>query len=251
MTIFKDYSEKFPNIKMTRTDGVLELMFHSEGQSLQWNLEVHSQLPEAFLDIARDQKTEVVIMTGCGKDFSGPRPSPEYKPGNASAHEWDNIYREGKALLMNLLDIEVPIIAAVNGPALRHCEIPLLSDIVIASETAVFQDSAHFSNDMTPGDGMHIVIPMLLGPNRGRYFLLTGQTLSATEAKKLGLIAEILAPEELRNRSYDLAEILLRQSRLTRRYSRIALTQSIRKQMHDLLGYGLALEGLGILAPKE
>ena len=70
-------------------------------------------------------------------------------------------------------------------------------------------------------------------------------------AKKLGLIAEILAPEELRNRAYDLAEILLRQSRLTRRYSRIALTQSIRRQMHDLLGYGLALEGLGILAPKE
>ena len=75
--------------------------------------------------------------------------------------------------------------------------------------------------------------------------------MSATEAKKLGLIAEIIAPAELRNRAYDLAEILLRQSRLTRRYSRIALTQSIRRQMHDLLGYGLALEGLGILAPKE
>ena len=98
---------------------------------------------------------------------------------------------------------------------------------------------------------MHIVIPMLLGPNRGRYFLLTGQTLSATEAKKLGLIAEILPPQKLMNRAYDLAEILLRQSRLTRRYSRIALTQSIRNQMHDLLGYGLALEGLGILAPKD
>ena len=69
---------------------------------------------------------------------------PDINRGKASALEWDNIYREGKALLMNLLDIEVPVIAAVNGPALRHCEIPLLSDIVIASETAVFQDSAHF-----------------------------------------------------------------------------------------------------------
>ena len=251
MTIFKDYSEKFQNIKMTRTGGVLEVVLHTEGDSLQWSLEVHSQLPEAFLDIARDQKTEIVILTGSGPDFSGPRPSSDYKPGKASALEWNNIYREGKALLMNLLEIEVPVIAAINGPALRHCEIPLLSDIVIASETVVFQDSAHFSNDMIPGDGMHIVMPMLLGPNRGRYFLLTGQTLSATEAKDLGLIAEILSPEKLMTRAYELAELLLRQSRLTRRYSRIALTQSIRRQMHDLLGYGLALEGLGVLANKD
>ena len=133
-------------------------------------------------------------MTGCGQDFSGPRPSSGYKPGKASALEWGNIYWEGKASLMNLLDIEVPVIAAVNGPALRHCEIPLLSDIVIESETAVLQDSAHFPNDMIPGDRIHIVIPMLLGLNRGRYFLLTGQTLSVTEAKKLGLIAEVLLP---------------------------------------------------------
>ncbi len=251
MTVFKEYAEKFPNIKMSRSDGVLELIFHTEGQSLEWGLGVHSQLPEAFLDIARDQETEVVIMTGCGHDFSGPRPSPDYRPGRTSAAAWDKIYREGKSLLQNLLEIEVPVIAAVNGPALRHCEIPLLSDIVIASENAEFQDSAHFSNDMVPGDGMHVVMPMLLGPNRARYFLLTGQILSAVEAKNVGLVAEILPRDKLMERAYALAHLLLKQSRLTRRYSRIALIQHIKKQMHDLLGYGLALEGLGILSQEK
>ena len=251
MTVFNDYSEKFSNIKRARTDGILELTFHTKGQSLEWGLEVHSELPEAFLDIARDQETEVVIMTGCGETFSGPKPSSDYRPGKASALAWDEIYRDGKALLMNLLDIPVPIIAAVNGPALRHCEIPLLSDIVIASETAVFQDSAHFSNGMVPGDGMHVVMPMLLGPNRGRYFLLTGQELSANEAKELGIVAEILPYDKLMSRAYELATLLLRQSLLTRRYSRIALTQHIKREMHDLLGYGLALEGLGILGCEQ
>ena len=56
----------------------------------------------------------------------------------------DRVHWEGRALLMNLLNIEVPVISAINGPAWRHCEIPLLSDIVLASDTAAFQDSAHF-----------------------------------------------------------------------------------------------------------
>jgi len=58
--------------------------------------------------------------------------------------EWDRVYWEGKHLLMSLLDIEVPMISAINGPAWRHSEIPLLCDIVLAADDVQFQDSAHF-----------------------------------------------------------------------------------------------------------
>ncbi len=97
--------------------------------------------------------------------------------------EWDRVYWEGKHLLMSLLDIEVPMISAINGPAWRHSEIPLLCDIVLAADDVQFQDSAHFPNGMVPGDGMHIIYPLLLGWNRGRYFLLTGQTLDAQKER--------------------------------------------------------------------
>src|SRR5262249_62103212 len=109
----------------------------------------------------------------------------------------DRIHWEGRPLLMNLLSIEVPVISAINGPAWRHSEIPLLCDIVLAAETARFQDSAHFTSEVVPGDGMHIVYPLLLGMNRGRYFLLTGQTLDAAEAMRLGLVAEVLPRDKL------------------------------------------------------
>jgi enoyl-CoA hydratase/carnithine racemase len=146
---------------------------------------------------------------------------------------------------MNLLDIEVPMISAVNGPALRHSELPLLCDIVIAAEEASFQDSGHFINGLVPGDGMHAVYPLLLGLNRGRYFLLTGQTIGAREALGLGLVSEVLPQRDLLPRAWALAEQLAQQSDLVLRYTRVAMTQWVKRLMHDVLGYGLALEGLG------
>jgi enoyl-CoA hydratase/carnithine racemase len=136
------------------------------------------------------------------------------------------------------------MISAINGPALRHSEIPLLCDIVLASESAAFQDSGHFISGLVPGDGMHIVYPMLLGLNRGRYFLLTGQTIEAQEAKQLGLVSEVLPQGDLLPRAWTLAQQLAQQPDLVLRYTRVAMTQHVKRAMQDLLGYGLALEGL-------
>jgi enoyl-CoA hydratase/carnithine racemase len=146
---------------------------------------------------------------------------------------------------MNHLSIEVPMIAAVNGPAHRHAEIAILCDIVLATEHTTFQDSAHFSNGTVPGDGVHVAWPMVLGPNRGRYFLLTGQRLSAQEALKLGVVSEVLHRERLLPRAWELAEQIAARPSLAVRYARVAMTQVIKRLMLDNLGYGLALEGLG------
>ena len=120
-----------------------------------------------------------------------------------------------------------------------------MCDIVLASDTAAFQDSGHFVSGLVPGDGMHVVYPMLLGLNRGRYFLLTGQTIGAQEAKDLGLVSEVLPQPELLPRAWALAEQLAQQSDLVLRYTRVATTQVVKRAMLDILGYGLALEGLG------
>ena len=246
MAKFDEYANKYQTIRMERRNGILQITLHTDGGSLRWGLLPHRELPQAFADIGSDPENKVIIMTGIGDEFSGPRPAGNYRPGG-SPRVWDTIYWEGKHLLQNLLDIEVPMISAVNGPALRHSELPLLCDIVLASETVEFQDSAHFPTGLVPGDGMHIIYPLLLGPNRGRYFLLTGQILSARQAHELGLVGEVLPKDRVLARAWELAEQLAQQPVLTLRYARVALTLDLKRRLQDLLGYGLALEGLASL----
>ena len=149
--------------------------------------------PQAFRDVGSDPDNKVVILTGTGDTYSGPRAAGGTGMRSTPA-QWDRVYWEGKHLLMSLLDIEVPMISAINGPAWRHSEIPLLCDIVLAADDVQFQDSAHFPNGMVPGDGMHIIYPLLLGWNRGRYFLLTGQTLDARRRSSSGWSASCSPP---------------------------------------------------------
>jgi enoyl-CoA hydratase/carnithine racemase len=87
--------------------------------------------------------------------------------------------------------------------------------------------------------------------NRGRYYLLTGQTLSAQEAKGLGLVAELLPAEKVLAPACEHAESLTRKPALLLRYTRLMFTEHIKRRMQDLLGYGLAMEGLALMETLE
>jgi enoyl-CoA hydratase/carnithine racemase len=87
---------------------------------------------------------------------------------------------------------------------------------------------------------------MIMGFNRGRYFLLTGQVLDASEALEAGLVNEVLPRKKLLPRAWELARQLMQQPEMNRRYTRLLLTEQLRRQINELLPYGLALEGLAI-----
>ena len=219
---FSDYATRYSSIHMRRENGILEMRFHTDDGPLRWGMIPHGELPDAFADVARDRENRVVILTGTGDVFSGVRATAGTRSlaQGITANAYDRVHWEGRALLMNLLNIEVPVISAINGPAWRHCEIPLLSDIVM---------------------------PLLMGMNRGRYFLLTGQTLSAAEALQLGLVNEVLPADQVLERAWEHAEALAQKPTLLLRYTRLMFTEYLKKRMQDLLGYGLAMEGLALM----
>jgi enoyl-CoA hydratase/carnithine racemase len=241
---FAEYSTRYERIAMTRSEkGVLELRLHTEGKSLLWGDTAHTELPYCFADVAADPDNRVVILTGCDGDFICRIDESWLGPMNPV--KWEKIFHHGKRLLQNLLDIEVPVIAAVDGRATVHSELAIMSNIVLASTRAVFADAPHFPRGTVSGDGVHIAWPHVLGPTRGSYFLLTGERLCAVRALQLGVVNEVVEPEQLLPRAHEIAQRLALQADTTLRYTRQALTLHYKRLLLDGHAHGLALEGLG------
>lgn len=243
MAKFDSYKDAFPHAKLTRSpDGVVEVVLHTNGATLVFDGYTHEEFVDLFHQIGQDADNRVVILTGAGEAFIDridPAGFDFFTPRG-----YDKIYREGKKVLANLLDIAVPVIAALNGPATVHSEYVLLSDIVIATPHTVFQDKPHFGFGIVPGDGIHSLWPHVIGSIRGRYFVLTQQKLGAEEAKALGVVNEIIGRERLLERAREIAGGIAKLPPLTASYTRVALTQSLRRLVDESVGYGLALEGI-------
>jgi enoyl-CoA hydratase/carnithine racemase len=255
MTQLADYADKYRGVRFIRDEaGVLEMTLHTRGGPALWGSHpdsLHGELGDAFLDVGRDPANKVVLLTGTGDSFIAGFDRTANYPEASLTEMWARIYNEGLALLNNLLAIPVPMIAAVNGPALIHAELAVLCDIVLAASHAEFADLAHVpSGGAVPGDGVHTVWPMLLGPNRGRYFLLTGERIGAVEARAIGVVGEVLEPAALLPRARELAAQLAKLPVPLLRYTRTLLVKDLRKRMLDELPSGLAHEALATLLPR-
>lgn len=239
------YEKKYQHAKFRRENGILEVTLHSDGSDLVWGFHPHEECGYIFEDIARDPENKVIILTGSGDTFiqkenlGGAKVTPE---------GWAKVHFDAKRLLMSHLDIEAPMIAAINGPATIHAELGLMCDITLAADHAVFADAPHAPNGLVPGDGVQVVWPLLLGFNRARYFMLTGQRITAQEALALGVVNEVLPKNAVLPRAWELARMLRARPEVAMRFTRTAFVHQLKKLMHDNLGYGLSMEGLGALS---
>jgi enoyl-CoA hydratase/carnithine racemase len=93
-------------------------------------------------------------------------------------------------------------------------------------------------------EGIHSLWPEVIGSIRGRTFVLTQQIIAAEEAKALGVISEIVTRDRLLDRAREIAGRIAKLPPLTASYTRVALTQKLRRIVDETVGYGLALEGL-------
>jgi enoyl-CoA hydratase/carnithine racemase len=253
-----EYQDRFTTAAVSRDQaGVLTIRLHSKGEALWWGRRPHRELPELFAAVSSDRENRVVILTGTGESFITirdleDREALERLPhGRVNATGMERTTWEGNRLINELLDINVPMIAAVNGPVIIHSELAVLCDIVLCTPDSYFQDHAHFPLGMVPGDGVHVIWPMLLGPNRGRSFLLTGATLGAEEALRLGVVSEVVPRDDLIGRARELAEPLASLNPVLLRHTRHVLTRPIKREMAHDLHLGLALESIAALSGKE
>jgi enoyl-CoA hydratase/carnithine racemase len=238
------YFTAFQNLAFTRTPtGVLTLRFHTEGGPATFTGQVHSDLPRALYEIGEDRDTKVLIITGTGDRFMTEIDWQSLDdPTKPTA--WDKTTAEGRRIMQRIVDLEMPIVAAVNGPASVHSEYALLADIVIAADTTIFSDLPHLNFGLVPGDGIFLAWEEAIGLARARYLTLTQGSFTAEQAERWGAVAEVVPLERVLPRALELAETLAARPQLLTRYMALTIRQRLSRRMAEGYLMGSALEGL-------
>ena len=203
--------------------------------------EEYARLP---LEFDGDPDAKVLLITGAGRAFcAGGDFSPD--PGH-ERREYLNRMRHSRMIVDNMLDTEKPVISAVNGYALGlGCTLALLSDVVIAARSAVFGDT-HVRMGMSAGDGGQVLWPLLMGPARAKYHLMTGERFDAETAERLGLISLVVDDDELMERALGLARQLANGPLYAIMASKVPINKWLKFASNLILPLSLAMEEISM-----
>lgn len=170
--------------------------------------ELHSGLATVWEDLAADPEARVVVLTGRGRAFSaGGNFDIMTRVQRDRAFRQQNV-DEARRIITGMVRCPLPVIAAVNGPAVGlGCSLALLSDLVLIADDAYVADP-HVQVGLVAGDGGALVLPLLVGLTRAKELLFLGDRVSAQEAVRLGIANRAVPKEKLLDEAMDLAERL-------------------------------------------
>jgi enoyl-CoA hydratase/carnithine racemase len=251
---FDEYKERFKDhYRLTRrADGVILAEAHTRGGPVQLCVENHRSVGQLFKTIAADPKNEVLIYTGTGANFMMNVDPEGFKLEKEDLQHWsyEYAYKDGRnnvAALVN--ELEIPTIGVLNGPGF-HTELCLMCDLTICSEDAVIFD-LHYPLGAVPGDGIHCAFQEVLGTKRAAYALLTGELIDAKKALEYGMVNEVVPRDRLLARAWEIADLLMRQARTTRRITTQIVRRPWKKRILDGLDSGFGLQMFSHLTQKE
>ena len=178
-------------------DGPIRLVRFNRPDSLNGaNRALHQRLARLWTRIDEDADARAVIVTGSGNAFSAGGDFGYMQENIDDAEMRAQTMEEGRAIIAGMVRCQLPVIAAVNGPAVGlGCSLALLSDIVLMAEGSFLADP-HLRMGLVPGDG-GMVFPALVGLSRAKEFLFLGSRIPADEAVRLGLASRTTAPDDL------------------------------------------------------
>jgi enoyl-CoA hydratase len=207
---------------------------------------LHHELEQIWLDLAEDRDVNAILLTGAGNAFSiGGDILSRDKPTKSKGRGGRRIVMaDGRRVVENLLDVEQPIVAAINGDALGFAaNIALLCDITVAAETAKLADT-HVALGAVAGDGGAVIWPLLIGPNRAKEFLMLGDTITGADAARIGLVNYALPAEQVLPKARELAQRLADGPTWAIRWSKLAVNKWLKQQANLIMDTGLAYEAL-------
>jgi len=240
-----DYS-RYEFIKVDKEDKVAVLTINRPESLNAVNKQLHTELEDIFGDVTRDEDVNVVVFTGAGeKAFCA---GGDVKGMEQSEFRAQTTVQTGKRLIHNILEVEQPIIAAVNGHAIGlGATLALFCDVIIASEKAKIGDP-HVSVGLVAGDGGAVIWPLLCGLAKAKEYLMTGDLMTAAEAERIGLINHVVPQAQVMPKAMELAHRLANGPTLAIRWTKLACNKRLRDEVNLVLEASLAVESLSMMS---
>lgn len=247
-----DYSQ-YHHLLVEKRDGIALVTMNRPEKLNAANAVLHHELGRIWLDIGEDAEVRAAIITGAGTAFSAGGDF-EISEQNMVDPEYNfNTLKEAREVVYNLIDLDKPVVSAINGVAVgAGMAIALLADISIASERARFNDG-HVRFGVAAGDHACLIWPLLCGMAKAKYYLLTGEFVDAREAERIGMVSMVVPHEDLMSTAWRVAQQLANGPQLAIRFTKRALNQWLRLANITSFDYSLALEMLSFFGadPRE
>lgn len=222
-----------------RPDGVVLATLNRPDRLNAVNGVLHGELARLPREFDADPDARVLVLTGAGRAFCAGGDFSPTGVGNDRAITLE----EGRQIVDHLLECSKPVISAVNGYAMGlGATVALLADVVYAARSATFADT-HVVMGIGAGDGGQVIWPLLMGVNRAKYFLMTGDRLGAEEAEGLGLVNFVVDDGTVVDEALALATRLAAGPGIAISASKMAINTYMRMISNLVLPLSLSLEG--------
>jgi len=212
------------------------------------NWPMHAALEEVFVDLDNDEAVKAIVLTGAGRGFCSGGDQKSLDHGGAGKI---SPTRSGRHLIRNILEVESPVIAAVNGVAVGlGATLALFCDVIFAQPSARFADT-HVTAGVVAGDGGAVIWPLLLGPARAKHYLMTGEFISAEDAAAAGMINKVVPEGSVLDYAIEYAELLASGPRNAIIWTKYSVNKLLKQQVHLNLDTAMAHEALTFRSPER
>jgi enoyl-CoA hydratase len=235
------YSE-FPYFEVTVSDRVAIATINRPAQLNACRREDHGQFGRLLRAFADDPEVGAIVVTGAGRAFSVGADVEYVDQLLADPSLLISLQREARELFQAHLELDTPVIAALNGPAMGAGLIfALLCDYIVVERQVRFTDG-HVVAGLAAGDGGAVIWPLAIGLTRAKRYLLTSDWITADEAERIGLISEVVEEGMGLDRAREVARRFLSLPQLALRSTKQALNQWLRLGQTTAFDFSLALE---------
>lgn len=213
-----------PTSKMNAVDGLL-----------------HEELTRMFSELRRESEARAVLLTGSGKAFSAGGDFSWF-PTLQDPTKLEHLRRDAKQLIWDMLDVDLPIVCALNGPAAGlGASIALLCDTIFMARNTVILDP-HVQVGIVAGDGGTVIWPMAIGPALAKQYLLTGDPVPADDAHRMGLVNFVCDEDKVVAEAMAFCERLALSAPLAVQYTKQAVNKLIKQNLNLAFDHATALE---------